>query len=912
MFLYMKDIVKGMRRRKKELLLIVTVEFAAVLFVMAALLFQHNAEKYTFECNRYVYGDWCMAEVFRIGDGQGRQLEKHPYFGGYGTVVSGLQVVDAAGNGYSYEIGWMDDTMLEIGHITLREGRFPENEHEIVMETGVLAELGYSFEPGQQITLFIPEDAFGNGRMETFELVGILKGSLAFWNVGEYMPGALTTKEVLDNAWFPSKTTYCYYLEEQYAKADTGELYINLQELHSEKQETGWQLFYNSNLYAASFWGGTELYRSVTNMVLVVGMAAMSFLLAVYIQKRKQYYYYLRIIGMSKVRVRMVTLWELFCACVPGMVFGIPAGILLGAGVCGGLSAVKELKWFYEVPASMVGKAFLMWLLIFAVSALIALLITSGRRLYSSSRTISLRLLPRRSLNKLRHKRLYSSIFIREHRVFRLRNLLGSMVSILFAALLMFCGLKLWEEYIAYREIRGEYPDFRYYRMAEEYKDAGVYFWKKGSRETTVPYQYGGKWLSEGFSESFFVLLEEIPGVVSYTYGIVDDAHLFEWENRLEDPYITKLRDVVVSAGIVRDEEGDQVKDESRMDEVLPENSLYFGYTSWFPQEDKRIFDLYYEAWGNERMDYETFAAGEQVFLINNEPGLLIEPGDSLWIVAGEEKVEVQVAAVIPQTEVESEYYPNKGTSLAFDAEYKNANRGGQEDWIYVNRKLYLVGSGQLAEKIAKAEGTEPAYNWIDITLNPLSDYNLTVKQCVRLLTAEGASGTAYYERIQNALNEWVNGVILYGTFFVLLTAFLLILRANFVQSGFVFQGDRMQRLRLLGMEKKQLRRMNLLQGLYEARWSWLAVLLVYAVKVYQYAKEITEEVATGNVLIYIKETGTMSTDVKEILKYRWDDQVVLPVCLAVLGLVVALHVLTRYLVSRGAIAALDDREQEE
>ncbi len=878
MFLYMKDIVKGMRRRKKELWLLVMVEFAAVLFVMVALLFQHNAEKYTLESNRYVYGDWCVAEVIHGGGVQSRQLEKHPYFGGYGTVVSGLPIVDAKGNGYDYNIGWVDDTMLEIGHIALREGRFPENEHEIVMETGVLAELGYSFEPGQQITLFVWEDAFQNGRMETFELVGILKGSLAFWNVGGYMPCALVTKDVLDSAWFLPEITYCYYLEEQYAKADTEELYINLQELHSEEKRTGWQLFYNSNRYTASFWGGTELYRSVESMVMVVGMAAMSFLLAVYIQKRKQYYYNLRIIGMSKVRVRLVTLWELLCACVPGVVLGIPAGMLLGAGVCGGLTVAKGLEWFYEVPVSLVGKAFLMWLLIFAVSALIALLITGGRRLYSGSRTISLRLLPRRSLNKLRHKRIYSSIFIREHRVFRLRNLLGNLVSILFTALLMFCGLELWEQYETYREIREEYPDFRYYRMAEEYKESGEYIWEKGSWITTVPYQHGGLQLSEGFSDQFFTLLEEIPGVVSYTYGIKDDAHLFEWENMQEDPYITNLRNVVVSGRYITGDADKQVLQEKRMDEVLPENSLYFGYTGWFPQEGKRIFDLYYEAWGNERMDYEAFAAGEQVFLINNEPGLLIEPGDSLWIVAGEEKVEVQVAAVIPQKEVESEYYPTQRTSLASDAKFINANR---EDRFSVNRKLYLVGSEQLAQKIAEVEGAEAAYNWIDLTLNPLSDYNLTVKQCTRLLTAEGASGAANYERLQKALSEWVNSLILYGMFFVLLTAFFLILRDNIIQSGFIFQGDRMKRLRMLGMELRQLRNMNLWQGLYEARWIWLAVLPVYGVKLYQYAKRLTG-----------------------------DDQVELWVCLVVLVLMILLHVLTRYLVSCSVIAALNDAEE--
>jgi len=127
-----------------------------------------------------------------------------------------------------------------------------------------------------------------------------------------------------------------------------------------------------------------------------------------------------------------------------------------------------------------------------------------------------------------------------------------------------------------------------------------------------------------------------------------------------------------------------------------------------------------------------------------------------------------------------------------------------------------------------------------------------------------------------------------------LLTAFFLILRANIIQSGFTFQGDRMKRLRMLGMELRQLRNMNLWQGLYEARWTWLAILPVYGVSV------------------YLEETGKMSSDLKEILKYRWDDQVTWWVCLVVLVLMILLHVLTRYLVSRGAIAAVDYREQEE
>ncbi len=147
--------------------------------------------------------------------------------------------------------------------------------------------------------------------------------------------------------------------------------------------------------------------------------------------------------------------------------------------------------------------------------------------------------------------------------------------------------------------------------------------------------------------------------------------------------------------------------------------------------------------------------------------------------------------------------------------------------------------------------------------------------------------------------------------FFVMLVAFFLVLRANIIQSGFTFQGDRMKRLRMLGMELRQLRNMNLLQGLYEARWIWLAVPIVYAVKIRQYVRELTPEDISVTIGVFLEETGTMTSDIKEILKYRWDEQVEVWVCLAVLAVVLVLHALTRYLVSRGAIAAVDNREQE-
>ena len=904
MHLFFKDIVKGMYRRKKEILLLIAVEFFATLFVAAALLFQHNAETYKLESNRYLYGDWTIAEVIINEETQTQQFANHPYFAGYGMAVSGLPMVDEKGEKYAYNLGWLDETMLDIGHVALREGRFPENEHEIVMETGALTVLGCSFEVGQQIPLTL-YDKSGNPRIETFELVGILKSSLSFWEVGGYMPGALVTKEVLDSADFKRELVCCYYLKDEYAGVDTAELFANLQEANLKTTWTGWRMLHNSKLYDASFWDGTELYASVEKMVLVLGMAAMSFLLAAYIQKRKKYYYDLRIIGMSKLRVKVVILWESLCASVPGAMFGIPGALLAGLFICGGITAAKNIGWFYEIPISLLGKALGMWFLIFVVSALIAMLMTGNRRLYSNSQSISLKFVPRWSLNKMRHTRRYSSIFIREHRMFQLRNLMGNVIGILFAVLLMFCGVELWLDYESYQVNTELLPDFRYTKSADTGVETGTYVWTipelGDDYEGRSDYDYGQTRIGTGFSEQFFTALEDIPGVVFYTYGVRDFAHLFFWEGMQEDPYIVNQRNEETGQMKVRDENGEEKVYTNYMWEVLPENSLYFGYQSWFPHDTRKIFDMYYEVWGNEWMDYAAFEAGEQVFLLNNEDGLRIKDGDTLWIQAGEKRIEVQVAGVIPQTEVTTEYFPTSGGLALLAAMAK------ERGWA-VN-DLYLIGSEQLAKTIAKAEGSEFCYNWIDIKLNQFANYNLTVKQCTQLLSLEGASGNSHYEILQQELGELVNSLVMYGMFMALLVAFFMILRANTIQSGFLFQKERLKRLRMLGMEKRQLKKMNLLQGLYEARWVWLAVPLLYGVKAYRLWKVYGDLQDKNSMGIYLEELGALTKDRWMLLRYHLPEQVPLWVCLVVLVVMIGLHVLTRYLVSRGTIKAIDEDE---
>ena len=49
----------------------------------------------------------------------------------------------------------MDETAWKLGRLEMKEGRLPENEHEIVMEYSTLRSLGYEEMLGKEITLDI-------------------------------------------------------------------------------------------------------------------------------------------------------------------------------------------------------------------------------------------------------------------------------------------------------------------------------------------------------------------------------------------------------------------------------------------------------------------------------------------------------------------------------------------------------------------------------------------------------------------------------------------------------------------------------------------------------------------------------------------------------------------------------------
>ena len=891
MFLFFKDTIRGMGRRRKEIRLLVAVEFAVIAFISAALLFQENSERFNFENGRNYYGDWVIAEVI-TNEQIGPQLTNHSYFDSCGTVKSGIKISGKNGKQIGSAVGTMDDTFLEIGKITLREGRFPEKDDEIAMEASLLMELGLPLDTGQEITLEIVHDD-GSSESRSFLLVGVMKKSAGLWCIGSVMPMAVITEEAIKQIDFTPVSIYCYRLSKTYKDVDTFELYENLAEKYTDLQSDGWNLAYNEYLYATSFWGTPEFYNFLKKLVLIMGIAALSFLLAAYIQKRKRYYYNLRVIGITRLKVKQTILWESLCFGVLGGSLALAAAILSGAAISFFLSVTKGIAYFYEVSAEFLFDVFFSWVSVFVGSTLIAMVSTGRKRLYENTHIVSVKPLFKKRLNRLKPKRRYSGIFIREHRVFWVRNLFGGLVCIVFSGLIMLCGAKIWEGWYNFNTVCKFRWDIVGTKIAEEPAEKAEYVWEHEILGVTGTQscEYGKKQLTNGYSQSFFELFDQINGIKSCQFSTYDDAHLFEWKNMETDPYVQIFLDSERgNVSVVRD--GAVIEDAYTMRDVIDKNSLAFGYEGWYVSNTKETFDRYNEKYGNGSMDYEAFVNGEQVFVIIHDVGSYINEGSVFSILAGEEKVEVTAGCVILSNQIGFDF-----------ARFVPVYSEGEGMYSPV---FFIIGSENLGRKIAACEGREYGYNRAALNLDLFANYNTTVKQCMQLFSGENADITSWYEQKQMFFSEFLTKSILYGSFIVMLFAFFIMIRCNLIQAGFTFQGSRMKRLRLLGMSKKEIRRMYLLQGLYESMWIWLAILPTYAIRIKEIYENYRENERQGiKMSLYVEKLQIYVSDMWNVIRYSIDVYVNIWVCIGILVIIAAVIVVTRYVVVKCSLHSI-------
>ncbi len=887
MKVFLKDIIKSMKRRKKEMRLMLVIVFIATFFMNGIVLFQKNAETYTFEYNKKVYGEWSIAEVYE-DETTANVLSKYAYFDSYGTCLSGLDLYNSQGLSAGAKLGYMDEEFIRIGHIELSAGEFPQNNDEIVLDSSTLVELGYTRELGQNIEVKF-KDEKGGFISKTYKLVGIMKTNTCNWTIGNEMPRGILTKEEIESIDFDGTISYCYHMAKEYEKADIKEIKEKLYKAHRPSAKYGERFVYNAPLYNVALWGSAEIYSIIEVMTLLAGVIAMSFLMISYIQKRKRYYYNYRTIGMSKAQVRCMILIESGYIFLPTQLVATIASLVVAILISSIITMVNGYKYFFELPIINMLRMILAGILLYIVSTIIALVVNSKNTLHGNQQEISTRFLFRWRMNKLRHRQINKSLFKREQKVFVLRNVFSVLVVMVFTGMLLIAGNKLWEEYSGYSY---------YYKMVDvtgvrpietKYNDFYAYYGPDGK---TVLSKLGfgvryKKSLSFGYSQGFYESLKDIKGISSYELMSVDNMHLFEWDNMDKDEYITSFRDEIFSQGHTSWGQNDErLEWKVTWGEILKEkNHLEYGYASCFVSDAKAAYEKVLQRYYSEYMDYNKFKSGEQVFIaMNSSLDTYIKPGSELRIIVGGEKVAVQVAAIIPTDKLPR--------FTSFPA-YSNANTEG-------NRML-LVASSELGEKIAAMEGGELEYNHISVQLKQNAQYASYGDMCANLIVADDGACDDKYVSYSEQIAKHRNKMIVYISFMLMLTAFFVIIRINIVQSTFVFNSNRIRRFRLLGMSKWRIKIMHIHQALNEIKW---IVLTIPAVFVYRMQLLYIEYKDNGkyhysgarNAMFWVEELEDYVTDVKDILRYCWENWINVWWMVIIVIIMILINVIIRYI----------------
>lgn len=132
--------IKRIRSQKKYSILIVSVLLLTCTLIQIGFQMSEGLKAAYIENRKAVYGEW--EQVFLdMDESSVKVAEENPFLAQTGKIsIYGAIAGDYLEN-RQMNIGTMDETAWKLGRLEMKEGRLPENEHEIVMEYSTLMEI---------------------------------------------------------------------------------------------------------------------------------------------------------------------------------------------------------------------------------------------------------------------------------------------------------------------------------------------------------------------------------------------------------------------------------------------------------------------------------------------------------------------------------------------------------------------------------------------------------------------------------------------------------------------------------------------------------------------------------------------------------------------------------------------------
>lgn len=343
--------LQWMKRQKKYCLMVVCVTILACMLMQTGFLITDGIISAVKNQRKNIYGEWEYGLVNMDADSQ-TLIEDHPFIESRGKIQIYGVLAGSYMDNKQANIGTMDQTAWNLGHLQMLKGCLPENEQEIAMESGMLTALGYQGEPGEKITLnILTTTEYQNdmdGKAYTYTLCGVIKDYQVNWDIcnRNRFPTGIVTEAGAERIGSPLES-------HMLIRADKGEsVYEDLKK--SDKLTCGMEenAKWNQDVVKQMPYIG---FLQAIRVVIAVAAACVLYLMVSHsVQKRQEMWKILDALGMEKKQMYQILIFEA-CACY--LIASI-TGMCLGTLTY--LAAMKgwEKVLGYPLAAKVTGKAY--------------------------------------------------------------------------------------------------------------------------------------------------------------------------------------------------------------------------------------------------------------------------------------------------------------------------------------------------------------------------------------------------------------------------------------------------------------------------------------------------------------------------------------------------------------------------
>lgn len=343
--------LQWMKRQKKYCLMVVCVTILACMLMQTGFLITDGIISAVKNQRKNIYGEWEYGLVNMDADSQ-TLIEDHPFIESRGKIQIYGVLAGSYMDNKQANIGTMDQTAWNLGHLQMLKGCLPENEQEIAMESGMLTALGYQGEPGEKITLnILTTTEYQNdmdGKAYTYTLCGVIKDYQVNWDIcnRNRFPTGIVTEAGAERIGSPLES-------HMLIRADKGEsVYEDLKK--SDKLTCGMEenAKWNQDVVKQMPYIG---FLQAIRVVIAVAAACVLYLMVSHsVQKRQEMWKILDALGMEKKQMYQILIFE---ACVCYLIASI---IGMALGTLTYLTAMRGWQKIlgYPLAAKVTGKAY--------------------------------------------------------------------------------------------------------------------------------------------------------------------------------------------------------------------------------------------------------------------------------------------------------------------------------------------------------------------------------------------------------------------------------------------------------------------------------------------------------------------------------------------------------------------------